>query len=251
MWLGVTEPPLPSALDGGDLDKWGGKLPISACHVVKYPKTLYLDISPQPPDDSLPILPSATFTGFPLILTIKMDGGNCVLTHEGIGARNGQYANHPSFSMLKAMSAAFRFVIPKTYRIFGEWLYAKHTIHYIEDLALSTYLQLFAIYDTARRLWLGWDEVERMANLIPGAATTPVVDQGCYDEPWEVAAWLSKHMAVVLRDGHEGLVVRSRYPFHFSQFQKYVGKMVRENHVQTGDHWAHGPVVQNELQCTA
>jgi len=251
LWLGVTETLLPSSIGRGDLDKWGNELPISACYVVKYPKTLYLDISPQPPDDSLPVLPTATFTGFPLVLTIKMDGSNCVLTHEGIGARNGQHANHPSFSMLKAMSAACRFVIPATYRIFGEWLYAKHSIHYAGELALPTYLQLFAIYDTARRLWLGWDEVERMADLIPGAATTPVVGRGCYDESWEVSAWLSNHMTNILHDGHEGLVVRSQYPFHFSQFRKYVGKMVRENHVQTDDHWAHGPVVHNELKCTA
>lgn len=48
--------------------------------------------------------------------------------------------------------------------------------------------------------------------------------------------------------GHEGFVVRPSSSFPADEFKYAVAKFVRRNHVQTDEHWAHQPIVKNELK---
>lgn len=47
--------------------------------------------------------------------------------------------------------------------------------------------------------------------------------------------------------GHEGLVVKNAFPFHFTQHASNVAKIVRPHHVQTDEHWSQQAIVRNEL----
>lgn len=47
--------------------------------------------------------------------------------------------------------------------------------------------------------------------------------------------------------GGEGIIVRSKFLFHYSQFKTKVGKYVRENHVNTDEHWSHKELIQNNI----
>ena len=35
--------------------------------------------------------------------------------------------------------------------------------------------------------------------------------------------------------------------FHYDDFEKYVAKYVRKNHVQTSEHWMNQQVIKNKL----
>jgi hypothetical protein len=50
----------------------------------------------------------------------------------------------------------------------------------------------------------------------------------------------------VVEKGHEGIIVRSRYPFHYSQIDERLGKYVRPNHVEEGEkHWSKRDLKEN------
>jgi len=227
-----------------DYSKWGHPFSMPPRDIIKYPSTSYLDISPSGPADN-EIIVTKSFADVPVVITIKMDGSNVVLRHDSMGARNGSTANHRSFDALKGIHAAIRYEIPEGIEIFGEWLYAKHSIHYTGPLALKSYLQIFAAYDMKWRVWLSWDDTAQLAEAI-GYPTVPVLCTAIYSE-WQALDCVTRLGTEVIECGHEGIVIRSANPLHYGQAQSLVGKYVRENHVQTDDHWQRGPIVRNEL----
>ena len=48
-------------------------------------------------------------------------------------------------------------------------------------------------------------------------------------------------------DIREGIVVRARKSFADHEFNKYVMKQVRANHVNTDTHWKHQQIKKNGL----
>lgn len=244
MMAGITKV-LPKDMEQEqDYDKWGKPYKMPLRERVKYPSTPYLDISPS--QDCELILPVRAFVGVPIVVTVKMDGSNVVLTEEKMAARNGKTASHPSFSMLKARHYELAKGTPAGIQVFGEWLYAKHSIHYTGKMALSNLLQVFAAYDWKRRCWMPWGGVKKVAESM-GVPTAPILGEMCLASEGKLAALLAGMAAKVIDQGHEGIVVRNVYPFHYGQFARYVAKYVRPNHVQTDDHWSRQKMVPNEV----
>ena len=235
------------------IDKWGKILvtPPSDRTFIKYPSTKYFASSPSA-EDILTEGELSHLISAPIVVTTKMDGSNVQLTSEYVASRAGWdgSAIHPSFNMLKAkFHAEYKYLIPKHIQLFGEWLFAKHSIHYVGDLGLKSYLQLFSAYDTRYALFLGWEEVMEYASLL-GVPTVPHVVS------YELAPNSSlryKYENIIgsqaeyqISEGHEGVVVRSMLPFHYGQFSSSVAKYVRANHVQTDVHWTHQEIIRNE-----
>jgi hypothetical protein len=54
---------------------------------------------------------------------------------------------------------------------------------------------------------------------------------------WELSEQLPRLFRMTVDQGHEGIVVRSRFPYHYRQATRFLAKAVREDHVQTDDHW--------------
>lgn len=66
---------------------------------------------------------------------------------------------------------------------------------------------------------------------------------GVYDEE------LIKNLAnKFVENGGEGIVVRLVSSFEYENFSQSVAKYVRENHVQTNEHWTKTQIVKNELK---
>lgn len=236
----------PKGFDAGkDYSKWGAPFRMPMRDLAKYPSTSYMDISPGHHGGN-DVIDSTAFFDVPVVVTIKMDGSNVVLRRDSVGARNGDTANHRSFDMLKSVHARIRQLIPAGLEVFAEWLYAKHSIHYTGALALESYMHVIAVYDTAWRLWLSWDETVDIARRI-GYPTVPVLCTGVY-AGWQVLERLTTLGTDVIKTGHEGIVIRNSYPFHYGQFGRFVGKYVRENHVQTDAHWQTRPLIKNDVR---
>jgi len=245
-WLGVKTV-LPAICKEGHLyDKWGNEIPKAQVGNVKYPKTPYLNFSPSFQSGDR-FIDNRELLGKPLVVTIKKDGSCVVLSKDLCGARNGTEARHHSFDLLKQRHAAMRSSIPEGIHLFGEWLFSKHSIDYKGSLALEDFLQIFAAYDLADQLFLSYDETNALCEKL-GLVAVETVGRLMYEAEWQLVQGLTSLGEGVVKKGEEGIVVRSAYPFHYTQFGNNVAKYVRPNHVQTSEHWTRQVITKNELR---
>ena len=180
-----------------------------------------------------------------LVFTEKMDGSNVCLERNGVYARSHNEApRHESFNALKALHASLSYRIPASWQVFGEWLWAKHSIFYDR---LPAFLLVFGIRDQAEDQWLAWEEVVTWSGA-QGLSTVPVLWQGiCPTEAalqHQVEAHI--HQPTYSRE-QEGVVVRVSGSFSSADFSQSVGKWVRPQHVQTSTHWREQKIVRNLL----
>lgn len=269
-WLDIEDPPLPEQFDNMAIDKWGEDLAVPPWKEhrenIKYPSTRHLPWSHERDTDDTAHKEVDNFLGYHLVATVKMDGGNAMLvkdTENPIRARNGRHADKDHFDMAKQWywENDLYSKIPEHYQVFGEWLYAKHSIHYgcdcdepCEDVgpALDDYFQVFGVYDTRFDLWLGWHDTMKFAlgnDMAVVPAATGMYGFGEYDNRgkfWNDAYELSQK---VVEQGHEGIVIRSMYPFQYGQIEERLGKYVRPGHVKEGEkHWSKRALVQNQCR---
>ncbi len=227
-----------------DYDKWGNELKIPNRNRPKYPTTYYFDFSYIPSNHTRDLGRTENLLNVPIVFTTKMDGSNVCLHSTFVAARNGLSAEHIRFDLLKAMHSKIKHEIPSNIIIFGEWLYAKHSIHYTN---LSDYLQLFAVYDTITHQFFEWEQVESWAEKLR-CTTVPVLKKTKISNKFELIAVIKSINDYVINKGGEGIVVRNSFPFHISKFSENVMKMVRVNHVQTDVHWSSQIVIKNKLK---
>lgn len=244
-WAGIENRILPKGFDPNNwYTKWGDELKHPTRELCKYPSTMYLPFSPEYDVSKRGLIEIETLLHKPLVMTLKMDGSNCCLRHDKVVARNGDTAEHPSFDMIKGIHAGLKSMIPEHIQIFGEWIYAKHSIHYTD---LEAYFQVFAIYDSAKELWLSWDDTEMWAEML-GFITVPVIaKREGFDADYTFTQYVYHGATHWINNGHEGIVVRNAYPFHYGQFEDNVAKYVRANHVQTNKHWSTQQIIKNEV----
>lgn len=244
-WIGITTVVLPAICKKDCLyDKWGDEIAKSSHVHVKYPKTPYLNFSPSYQGGDK-YIDTKSFLGKPLSVTVKKDGSCVTMSRDICGARNGHEAEHPSFNMLKQRHAALRHGIPEGIQLFGEWLYARHSIHYTGPLALRDYLEVFAVYDQNQQLFLSQDDVQILCDELDltMVARLAVV---CHATQWELVNAVTALAEKVIADGEEGVVVKSMYPYHFSQFSVNAAKYVRGKFVPGSDAWSKG-ITKNEV----
>jgi hypothetical protein len=205
---------------------------------VKYPRTYHLPSSPGATKDDRKLSNVSQFEKQDVVVTVKMDGENTTMYRDGLHARSLSYSPHPSRDRVKALHASIAHEIPPTWRICGENLYAKHSIHYQH---LQSYFQVFSIWDGLR--CLAWDETVEWASML-NLRTVPVLYRGTEFVPWTPDG--QKHNG----DEMEGYVARLAREFRYSEFRNAVAKYVRADHVQTHGHWMRDQVVPNEVEPT-
>jgi hypothetical protein len=206
---------------------------------VKYGRTYHLPWSPGRTKDDRVIESLKSFEGQKIIVTVKMDGENTTMYNDHIHARSLDYEPHPSRSRVKALHAQIAHEIPEGWRICGENLYAKHSIHYKN---LDDYFLVFSIWNE-KNICLSWDETVEWTKLL-GLKTVSLWLEGSWHEK------LLKDLYTPMWGGEqcEGYVVRIADSFSYSQFRKVVAKYVRANHVQTHGHWMRQQIEPNGLK---
>jgi len=204
--------------------------------VVKYPRTYHLPWSPGATNDDKTMSSTSSFEGREVVVTAKMDGENSSMYRDHIHARSLSYSPHESRNLMKSLWSQIRMDIPEGWRICGENLTAVHSIEYHN---LDHFFQVFSIWNEWN-VCLSWDETEAYAEML-GLSTVPVLYRGVWDE-----TTLRNLVPSHPNDPCEGYVVRVADSFRYSEFRKLVGKFVRENHVQTDEHWMRKAVVFNQ-----
>lgn len=220
-------------------DKWGKMLDDR----TKYPKTMHLHWSPNLQNDDRMLEDPNCFNGKSIVMTEKMDGENTTMYRDAIHARSAMnMAPHPSRTWVQALHGKIKHDIPIGYRICGENLYAKHSIHY---KWLHSYFQVFSIWDGD--ICLDYDETVMWCNLLGLQLVPHIYGPDRYsEENVKIMGdiWVN---SIPGADQVEGYVVRNADSFHAKDFQTNVAKYVRKGHVQTSEHWLNEPMVKNEL----
>lgn len=206
---------------------------------VKYPRTVHHPYSQCITEDDRTLKDSSNFENQEIIITIKKDGENASLYHNYYHARSIDSLNHESRNWLKQFH--FSYIapnLPDNFRVCGENLFAKHSIHYTD---LKTYFYGFQIWD--KDLCLSWDETLEWFELL-GITPVEEVYRGIYSD--KIVKDLFDNLD---KTKEEGLVIRLASSFKYKDFKKSVAKLVRKDHIADGsNHWRFRRIVPNKLK---
>lgn len=255
--------------------------------IHKYPRTRHIEGSGlQPGDEDLDVVPFRDLAGRHLVVEEKMDGANSAVSFTPDGemllqSRGHYLAGGPrerQFDLLKAWARRHADVLWEAlgdrYVMYGEWLYAKHTIYYTD---LPHYFLEFDVLDTATGAFLSTERRRALLRPAPFVASVLALREGPLSSLDELRALigpshfiagdaLTRLRAACVRRGveperalretdatglMEGLylkweqdgVVRGRYKFVRSGFLQTV--------LDSGSHWMDRPLVPNGLRVGA
>lgn len=231
---------------------------------VKYPRTPHLFGSKGTDDDKhLGEAESIEFIADEsLIVEEKIDGtnvgihftpaGQMVLQCRGHLITQGM---HPQYDLFKQWTAVKRGVIEERlenrYILFGEWLYARHAVHYRQ---LAHYFFEFDIYDKDQGIFLN---LEQRQALIDGAGieTVPVLHQGEIGReelqkligPSRFHSEFENPLTKRTDNLMEGLYLRTEGAGSVTGRAKFVRPEFVEK-VKQSIHWQHQAMVPNLLK---
>lgn len=211
---------------------------------AKFPRIPHVPDSPGGTSDDRRLHSWEPFLGRPVVITEKMDGSNLCLTRDAVFARtHSGPPRHPSFDLAKAWWAEVAHELEPDVSLFGEWLYAKHSIHYT---ALPGFFLVFGVREDATGLWRSWYQTCALAGRV-GTPTVPELWRGTIPRVEPLLDLVKRLAASPSACGgvREGVVLRTLGPFQ--DVNGSVGKWVRQDHVQTDDEWTSGPIVRNLL----
>jgi hypothetical protein len=231
---------------------------------VKYPRTPHLFGSKGTDDDKH--LNEAESNQFiadeSLIVEEKIDGTNVGIHFTSDGKMVFQCRGHlitqgmhPQYDLFKQWTAVKRFGIEERledrYILFGEWLYARHSVHYRQ---LPHYFFEFDIYDKDQEAFLS---LEARLTLIDGTGieTVPVLHRGAIGKkelaaligPSRFGSEFENPMTGRTDDLMEGLYLRVEADGVVSGRAKSVRPEFVEK-VKQSEHWQHQAMVPNILK---
>lgn len=164
--------------------------------ILKYPRTRHVEGSRLQLGDKSDDKPISELQGQFLTIEEKVDGANCGLSFQPDGSPMLQSRGHfltgghreRHFDLFKTWTSvhAARFfdVLGTKHVMYGEWVYAKHTVFYDQ---LAHYFLEFDVFDMAAQQFLS---TAARRNLLQGLPVMPVpiVYQGAITTATEVAA---------------------------------------------------------------
>jgi hypothetical protein len=153
--------------------------------------------------------------------------------------------------------------------MYGEWLYAKHTVYYDK---LPHYFLEFDIFDRQEQIFLSTERRHEMLKDLP-VESVPVLKRGIFQSTEEVIAllgpsnYISEHKSETLRqtseklgldpdrqlretdpsDIMEGLYIKIEENGQVIDRLKYVRASFYQTVEASQSHWLDRPIVPNEL----
>jgi hypothetical protein len=228
---------------------------------IKFPRTPHIAGSAMQPGDydlkniSLP-------TGVPVMVTEKLDGANAGISFTDGELRlqsRGHYLQggprEKQFDMLKQWAAVHRTelwqVLGTRYVIFGEWLYATHTIYYNQ---LPDYFMEFDVFDRDTGLFLDTATRHELLSGLP-ITSMPVLYSGHLTAA-ELLCLLGRSQFFAASDRSfpdyidasgmmEGLYIKVEQDGQVVQRCKYVRETFK---AKIDEHWTTHKMLRNEVR---
>jgi len=250
--------------------------------IIKYPRTPHLEGSRlQPGDEDLSQIPFENIANRNIVIEEKIDGansavsfdpeGNLLLQSRGHYLTGGYRERH--YNLFKQWAGVHRDalwdVLGCRYVMYGEWMYAKHSIYYD---ALPHYFMEFDILDRETDIFLSTHERRKLTAKLP-VCSVPVLAEGKFRRKDDVLKYLGdsrfitpKHIetlrASAERDGQdaekvcaetdssmlmEGLYIKVEEDGQVVQRVKFVRRGFYQVVESSNSHWQERPIIRNEL----
>lgn len=251
--------------------------------IHKYPRTYHIEGSRlQPGDEDLDSVPFSAIAHHYVVVEEKVDGANAAISFSPSGEMRLQSRGHyltggqreKHFNLFKqwaySHTEAFWQVLGDRYILYGEWLYAKHTIFYD---ALPHYFLEYDVLDVKQQQFLSTESRQQLLAGLP-LETVPILfagrlqsykqltklvaqsnfigpghlerfQQACEERGLDVERSLFQTDPSSLMEGlyikvESGAIVTARY--------KYVRASFLTTVLQSDGHWLNRPIVPNRLR---
>jgi hypothetical protein len=250
--------------------------------ICKYPRTQHIINSRlQPGDEGFVAAGFEAIAGRHVVVEEKLDGANAAISFDAGGTLLLQSRGHyltggPAerhFALLKSWANGLRDalwpVLGDRFVVYGEWLFAKHTIFYD---ALPHYFMEFDILDRQTGQFLGTAERRRMLDGLP-VTPVPVLHAGVVASPAALIAmvgpslykserWREKLDAAAQAPPHrpdmvmrqtdlsglaEGLYIKVEEQGRVVGRYKYVRQDFLTRVIDSESHWQSRPILPNQL----
>lgn len=249
--------------------------------ILKYPRTPHLSGSALQRGDSAQTLPLASLADQHIVVEEKLDGANSAISFAPDGTLLLQSRGHylqggpreRHFALLKTWAECLRAdlhdVLGHRYVLYGEWLYAKHTVFYDR---LPHYFHEFDIWDREAQVFLSTPARRALCegldvHAVPvlyagpglsGEALLDLVQPSVYKSPqWReslraLVAKLGQSERHVLaqtedQDLAEGLYVKVESKGVVTGRCKYVRPGFVQSLIEGDSHWHSRPILPNQL----
>ena len=250
--------------------------------ILKYPRTPHLEGSRlQPGDEDLSQIRFSEIAGRHLVVEEKCDGANAAISFSDEGEMFLQSRGHyltggyreRHFNLMKQWASvhrdAFYQVLGSRYLMYGEWMYAKHTVFYD---ALPHYFLEFDIYDRTQGIFLDTPSRRKLTEKLP-IVSVPVLSEGVFSKQQQLldligssnyitegnAACLQRLSQELGLDAGqqcaetdlstmmEGLYLKVEEGGQVAARLKYVRASFLQRLLESESHWLERPIVPNQL----
>ena len=253
--------------------------------MFKYPRTQHVRGSRfQHGDHDLEAVPFQDLAGKHLVVEEKIDGSNCGVSFEDeklmLQSRGHYLRGGPrekQFDLLKQMMNSIQdelyYVLGERYVMYGEWMYAKHTIF---DDALPDYFMEFDIYDKESNSFLSTERrsdlihhghvnlhvasvrilyegtvasVDELQSMIgPSAFFTPLRQSTLTDVAKTMGLDVEKTLRETdLNQNMEGLYIKWEEDGQIKGRYKFVRESFTSSILESETHWHKRPIIPNRL----
>lgn len=174
---------------------------MSRFEIHKYPRTPHIEGSRlQPGDEDLSQIPFSEIAGKHLVIEEKLDGANSAVSfdekEELLLQSRGHYLDggyrERHYNMMKQWAMVHKDVFYKVlgtkYIMYGEWMYAKHTVYYD---ALPHYFLEFDVLDREKGAFLDTPSRNELLRELP-VVSAPVLGTGVYKTKDEMLGLLGQ-----------------------------------------------------------
>lgn len=250
--------------------------------ILKYPRTPHLKGSRlQPGDEDLSQIPFSNIRGRHLVVEEKCDGANSAVSFSKDGELLLQSRGHyltggyreRHYNLMKQWAGihrdAFYDVLGTRYIMYGEWMYAKHTVYYD---ALPHYFLEFDVWDRERSVFLDTPSRHELLKPLP-IVSVPVLSEGEFDSRDMLISLLGRSNYITDRhienlresserlgldadrqcretdstDTMEGLYIKIEENGIVADRLKYVRATFTQTVEQSATHWLDRPIIPNGL----
>ena len=174
--------------------------------IYKYPRTRHLEGSrKQEGDEDLKNVPFGEIKGKYLVLEEKVDGANCGISFGADGKMYLQSRGHflsggygeRQFDLFKTWAGCLeerlRRLLKDRYVMYGEWLYAKHTVFYD---CLPHYFMEFDVFDKKEGKFFSTKKRREFLADAPFICSVRVLAQGNFEHPRDIAEWMGPSLFI-------------------------------------------------------
>lgn len=253
-------------------------------NIYKYPRTAHLAGSGiQHGDEDVPIRPWRELENRYLVIEEKMDGANSAISFDETGQILLQSRGHflkggpreAQFDLFKTWAYTYTSqlaeILEGRYIMYGEWLYAKHTVFYTD---LPHYFLEFDIYDKQQDEFLSTERRRALLIQTPCVVSVKVLHTGLIQTPQQLTSligpshFISADHLARLRDAcqgrcleasqvlketdqsqfMEGLYVKIEEDGIVKERYKYVRSGFLQAVFDSESHWQDRPILPNQLK---